>query len=61
MRNYQLITRVPFEALDDAQARQKARQLMASMKAPKMSVIKLQRLRDNKEPEGVKLTDGGLQ
>lgn len=55
MRNYQLIIRIPFEAFDDVEARQRAREMLVVHKAPEESVVKLQRLRENKEPEGVKL------
>lgn len=55
MSDYQLMIRIPFEALDDLEARQKARDMLVVHKAPDKAVVKLQRLRENKEPEGVKL------
>lgn len=55
MRNYQLMIRIPFEALDDLDARQQARKMLRIHRVKNEAVVKLQHLRENKEPEGVKL------
>jgi hypothetical protein len=52
---FQLVVRVPFEAIDTVQARQIAKELLKMCPATASTVIKLQRLRSHREPEGVKL------
>jgi len=55
MPEYQIIVKIPFEALDDVEARQKARQALAD---PLLNMIpekevKFQRVHKNKPPEGL--------
>lgn len=52
---YQLVVKVPFEAIDNLQARQMAQELMKFCPAAEGTSVKLQMLRENKEPIGVKL------
>lgn len=47
---YQLVIRIPYNALDDMQARQMAREMMKVTTVPDETVVKLQRLEDGKEP-----------
>ena len=53
--NYTLTIRVPLDARDDVEARKLARGLVELHKPPKTSVLKLQRLQEGKEPQGVRL------
>jgi hypothetical protein len=55
---YQLIVKIPFEALDDAAARQEALVLQDATKVQiphEGAEYKLQRVYKDKAPEGVKL------
>jgi hypothetical protein len=62
---YQLTIRIPFEAMDDIEARQKANALIEqglvqtelhTLSLPSQTVLKLQRLEANKPPVGMSLT-----
>ena len=52
---YQLVIRVPIDALDDPMARQKVDGILANTKEhfPKDTTIKFQRVFDNKPPESM--------
>jgi hypothetical protein len=52
---YQLIIKIPMEQIDDLAARQAAKELVDDFELPVESVVKLQKLFDNKEPIGVKI------
>jgi len=52
---YLLTIRVPYEALDDLQARQIAEDFLNATDLPCDSTVKLQLLRENKEPVGVRI------
>ena len=54
-RMYQLSIKVPYEALDDIQARDIAKGYLESYNLPKGAVVKLQRLEDRKVPVGLPL------
>lgn len=54
-QEYQLVIRVPFEALDGPQARQIARRYMEAAGIPEGAVVKLQRVFEDKAPQSVKL------
>ena len=54
--DYQLKMQIPIEAVDDVEARQKAKKLMERLKfLPTETVAKLQKLKEGAEPEGIKL------
>lgn len=53
--NYQISIRIPLEAVDDIAARQKYKKMIEEMSIPQNSKIKLQRVYDDKEPEGLKI------
>jgi hypothetical protein len=52
---YQLVIKIPYEALDNLQARQIAQGYLDTTSLPKETVVKLQRVHDHKEPTGVPL------
>lgn len=52
---YQLVLRLSFEALDDIEAKQKAREYLKNSGLSEKTVQKLQRLNEGKPPEGVSL------
>lgn len=52
---YQLVIKVPYEALDNLQARQIAKGYLQSTTLPAEASVKLQRLQEHKEPVGVPL------
>ena len=54
-RMYQLSIKVPYEALDDIQARDIAKGYLDTMTLPEGATTKLQRLEARKEPVGVPL------
>jgi len=54
--NYQLVIKIPIEALDSPDARKKAREILKKTRmglACEKTDIKLQRLHQGKPPEGV--------
>jgi hypothetical protein len=58
MSKFQLIIKIPFEALDAPDARQKAKEMLYLMPTHLFSnevQNKLQQIHDNKPPEGVQL------
>ena len=52
---YQLVMRIPFDALDNVQARQIAKGYLDTAALPKDAAVKLQRLEGNKPPTGIPL------
>jgi hypothetical protein len=59
MSNYQLIIKIPFSAMDDPDARLRARDIIENseiMFQGDLPDYKLQRVYKDKSPEGIKLT-----
>jgi len=52
---YQLVIKIPYDAIDNLQARQIAKEYLDTSTRPTGSTVKLQRIQDNKEPIGVPL------
>jgi len=52
---YQLVIRIPFDALDNVQARQIAEGYLKIASLPTGASVKLQRLEGNKPPSGIPL------
>jgi hypothetical protein len=52
---YQLVIKVPFDALDNLQARQIAKGYLDTVSLPQVASVRLQRVHDRKPPEGVEL------
>jgi len=52
---YQILIRIPLEAVDDVAARQRHKKMIEEMNIPEDAKIKLQRLYEDKEPEGLKV------
>ena len=52
---YQLVIKVPYEAIDNLQARQIAKEYLNTTPLPNEAVVKLQRIQEHKEPMGVPL------
>lgn len=52
---YQLVLRLNFEAMDDIEAKQKAREYLKNSGLSERTVQKLQRLNEGKPPQGVSL------
>lgn|GEM_PF-4153816 len=50
---YQLVIRIPYEAMDDIEAREKASKIMEMISVSDEAVVKLQRLQERAEPIGV--------
>ena len=58
MKDYQLIIRIPFKAMDDPAARvsaQEALRILDVAEVEVLHVVKLQRLESGKAPEGIAL------
>ena len=55
MPDYQLNIKIPYEAMDDIQARQMAQEILKNSPVSDDTTVKLQRLQSGKPPEGVKL------
>lgn len=53
MHDYLLTIRIPFKALDDAQARSTADEIMDLQNVPTHTILKLQRMTENKAPQKV--------
>ena len=54
-RKYQLVVRVPIEAMDDPQARRIAREIIRKARVPEKRIAKLQRLCEQSYPVGVQM------
>jgi hypothetical protein len=52
---YQLIIKIPFEALDDVQAREKAKGMLEDIVCKEDAEIKLQTVHIDKPPVGIPL------
>jgi hypothetical protein len=52
---YQLVLRLPFKAMDDPAARQKAKQFLEDSGISEDMVVKLQKLQGNQPPVGLEL------
>ena len=52
---YQLIIKIPFEAIDDIEARKEAMGMLCGMNISEEENAKLQEIYDNKPPRGIAL------
>jgi len=52
---YLLTVRIPFDEMDDIEARKRAKEIIDEIQVKRENTVKLQKLQDNGEPTGMKL------